>query len=85
MKDGPFADLILGIEKYFREKLKLENLKFEEVTEKLSNCVLRIDIKDEFRSIELWNIYKDDLFREKQDNFIVDFLTLRPLQGSFKI
>lgn len=82
MKDGPFIDLIFGIEKYFREKLKLENLKFEEVIEKLSNCVLRIDIKDEFRCIELWNIYKEDLFREKYHNFNVDFLTLKPLQGS---
>ncbi len=82
MKDGSIADLILGVEKYLCEKLKLENLKFEDVTEKLSKCVLRIDIKDDFRCIELWNIYKEDSCIEKLDNFKVDFLTLKPLQGN---
>jgi hypothetical protein len=82
IKVGFITEIILGIEKYLTEKLKLKNMEFD-VIEKLSKCVLRINIKEDFRYVDLWNIYYEESTLEKNENsrlFYVDFLTLKPLQ-----
>ncbi len=95
IKEGFIADIIIGIEKYLTEKMKIKNLRFDDACQRLKKAVFEIHIKEDLKKIELWSIHCDESSLKDSDsykndhikssyNFNVDFLTLKPIHGKNK-
>ena len=91
VKDGLIANIIVLLEKYLIAKfMRLKNsnkddVNFEAVMTRFSTAVFKLVIKEDFKILELWSIFKEDLGESdpdiSRDVFNVDYLNIKPVQG----
>jgi len=93
VKDGLIADIVVLLEKYLTSKfMKLKNsnkddINFKAVISKFSTAVFKLVIKEDFKILELWSIFNEELIESdvSKDVFSVDFLNIKPVQGKYRL
>jgi hypothetical protein len=93
VKDGLIANIIVLLEKYLISKfMRLKNsnkddINFEAVMTRFSTAFFKLVIKEDFKILELWSIFNEDLVESDPDIsrnvFNVDYLNIKPVQGIF--
>jgi hypothetical protein len=76
-KNGFITEILINIQKIIKHKIKDDNLSIDKAAEVLKDWLLKTNIRDSFRFIDLWSIHCD----AKNENFEIEFFTLKKVQS----
>ena len=77
IKTGFITEIIVGLQRIYREQFEDKNLKFDYLVSKIYNRVQSIYVRDDFKKLELISIYLDVSKLE----FFYNYYTLKTISS----